>query len=60
MNGSLVHRLFPELTSDNVYNNPEVSVTNNSAPQWNSLPKYVWVIWTTGYSSAPVTNQLAF
>ena len=37
-----------------------MSVANQSAPQWNSLPKKVWVIWMTGYETAPVTNKVAF
>ena len=43
MNGSLVHKLLPNLKM--VYPDPEVSTTNQSAPQWDSLPKKVWTIW---------------
>ena len=60
MNGSLIHHLFPTLDSDSLYPNIEVSVANESAPQWDSLPKKVWVIWMDGYETAPVTHKVAF
>ena len=60
MNGSLIYSAFPDLAADSLYPDPEISVTNESAPQWTSLPKKVWVIWLTGLDSAPVTNRVAY
>ena len=60
MKGSFMHHLFPDLSSDFLYDNPEVSFTDPNAPQWTSLPKKVWTIWLTGYESAPISNKVAF
>ena len=60
MVGSLVHHIFPTLGNDSLYNNPEVSLADTTAPQWKSLPKKVWAVWLTGYETAPVTNKVAF
>ena len=59
MEGSFIHQLFFQGQKENfIIPSPERPFVNETNPQWEMLPKIIWVFWDAGIRNAPLVDQI--